>query len=121
MMVFFGLPAGQDQQGERHMNRYLIEVPHGADQGSCEAAIRIFLESGSHFMTHAEWGCKDGEHKGWIILEVEDKAAAREILPPAFRKQARITLLNRFTFNDQDELVEMEEYHQGKIPHQSPA
>lgn len=102
------------------MNKYLIEVPHNADRESCDAAIRIFLESGSHFMTNADWGCKDGEHKAWIILDVESKEEARQILPPAFRNQARITLLSRFGFNERDEMVMVEDYHQGNF-HQSPA
>ena len=103
------------------MNRYLIEVPHSADKQSCEAAIRLFLQSGSHFMTHADWGCGDGEHKAWIILDVDSKEDAREILPPAFRRQAKITLLSRFALDEKDGKVALEGYHKGSILHQSPA
>jgi len=55
------------------MKRFLIEVPHSADKGSCDEAIQVFLQTGSHFLTHADWGCQDGEHKAWIIVEVEKK------------------------------------------------
>jgi len=29
----------------------------------------------------------DGEHKAWLIVEVDTKEDARRILPPAFRSQ----------------------------------
>ncbi len=82
------------------MKKFLIEVPHGADQAACNQAIRVFMDSGSHFLTHAEWGCKDGEHKAWIIVETENKEEARTIVPPLFRPVAKITRLVRFTPND---------------------
>ena len=44
------------------MEKYLIEVPHSEDKASCMRAIHVFLTSGSHFVTNAEWGCMDGDH-----------------------------------------------------------
>jgi hypothetical protein len=82
------------------MNKYLIEVPHGANKKACNEAIRVFLETGSHFLTHADWGCKDGEHKAWLIVEVESKEDAMFILPPFFRHDAKITQLTTFTAKD---------------------
>ena len=57
------------------MAKFLIEVPHGGTMAECTRAIDVFLRSGSHFLTHADWGCKDGEHKAWIVLEVDSKEA----------------------------------------------
>lgn len=79
------------------MPRYLIEVPHEAKKEACDRAVKVFLETGSHFMTHADWGCSDGEHKAWFVLEVGDKEEARRILPPMFRLQAKIVELKKFT------------------------
>jgi hypothetical protein len=79
------------------MSKFLIEVPHGEDQLSCIRAIQIFLTSGSHFLTHADWGCKDGVHKAWLIVDVENKEAARQILPSSYRSEAKIVSLNQFT------------------------
>jgi hypothetical protein len=42
----------------------------------------------------------DGEHKAWIIAEVESKEEARSILPPIFRTQAKIVRLNYFTLEE---------------------
>lgn len=92
------------------MKKFLVEVPHGADKHACDEAIQIFQQTGSHFLTHAEWGCLDGEHKAWIIVEVESKDEARFIIPPLFRSIAKITELTTFTAKD---IPETERYHQG--------
>jgi hypothetical protein len=86
------------------MARFLIEVPHEAEHEACLRAVRILLTSGSHFLTHSDFGCLDGEHKGWLIVEVESKEEARSILPPTFRSQANIVKLNKFTIEEIDEL-----------------
>jgi hypothetical protein len=92
------------------MTRFLIEVPHEADMTACMRAVEIFLNTGSHFLSNADWGCLDGEHKAWIILEADDKEEARLVVPPAYRHQARIVALNKFTLEDIDEL---RRHHQG--------
>lgn len=92
------------------MKRFLIEVPHGADKESCDEAILVFLQTGSHFLTHAEWGCQDGEHKAWIIVEVENKEEARLIIPPLYRSTAKIIQLTTYTAKD---ILDTEKYHQG--------
>ena len=88
------------------MPKYLIEVPHSAELRACAEAVKAFLETGSHFLTNAEWGCADNEHKAWLIVEVEDKATARNIIPANFRHDANITLLTRFTMQEIDEILE---------------
>lgn len=87
------------------MARFLIEVPHEAEKVECARAIQILLRTGSHFLTHADWGCLDGEHKGWVIVEVESKQEVRSILPPAYRSQAKIVELNKFTLEEIDEIL----------------
>jgi hypothetical protein len=82
------------------MAKYLIEVPHGTDKKACYQAIQIFLQTGSHFLTHADWGCMDGEHKAWITVDVKNKDDARYIIPPVFRSSAKITELTTFTAQD---------------------
>ena len=93
------------------MARFLIEVPHKAEKVACAQAIKVFLSTGSHFLTNADWGCMDGEHKAWIIMDdIESKEEARSILPSAFRSQAKIMMLSKFTMNEIDEILQQ---HQG--------
>jgi len=87
------------------MGKFLIEVPHEEEVIACARVVEIFLKSGSHFVTHADWGCRDGEHKAWILIEVDNKEEARRVLPPAFRSQAKIVSLNRFSMEEIDDIV----------------
>jgi hypothetical protein len=87
------------------MPKFFIEVPHQPDTKSCLMAIRVFLETASHFLTNAEWGCKDGEHKAWFIIDVDNKEEARNIVPPVFRRDAKITELTRFTMDEVNRML----------------
>ncbi len=87
------------------MARFLIEVPHESNTVKCAQAVEIFLKSGSHFFTHADWGCKDGDHKAWIIVDVDSRDDARAIVPPAFRHEAKIVQLNAFTMEEIDDFI----------------
>ena len=79
------------------MPRFLIEVPHDADTLECTRAVHYFLSTGSHFLTNAEWGCKSGVHKAWILVDMDNEGEARAIVPPAFRSAAKIVGLTRYT------------------------
>jgi hypothetical protein len=87
------------------MARFFIEVPHEAEKVACARAVEIFLKTGSHFLTNADWGCLDGDHKAWIIVDVENREEARCILPPAYRSQAKVVSLNRFSIEEIDEIL----------------
>jgi len=92
------------------MERYLIELDHDATEDACKLAMETIHETGSHFLTNAEWGCKDGEHKCWIIVEVENKDQARLILPPIYRNDAKVIRLIRYTPDKIEEAIENKEY-----------
>jgi len=79
------------------MARFLIEVPHEDSVAVCLRTVDVFLRSGSHFLTHADWGCKDGNHKAWLVVDVENRDEAANVIPPMFRAQAKIVQLNAFT------------------------
>jgi len=87
------------------MAKFLIEVPHEAEVVSCARANKVLLESGSHFLTHADFGCQDGVHKAWIVVDVDSKEEARNILPPVYRRQATIVQLCKFGLNELDDLI----------------
>jgi len=87
------------------MARFLIEVPHEAERIACARVVDIFLKTGSHFLTHADWGCKDGDHKAWIVGDFDSKEEARFTLPPAMRSQAKIVQLNWFTLEEVDAIL----------------
>ena len=87
------------------MARYLVEVPHDNRKEACQMAVRVFLETGSHFVTGADWGCSDGEHKAWMIVDVGSKDEALSILPPLFRNSAKVVSLEQFTFDRRGDII----------------
>ena len=87
------------------MARFLVEVPHEAEEKACALAIQLLLRTGSHYLTNADWGCMDGEHKGWMIVDVDSKEQARGILPPVYRSKAKIVQLNRFSLEEIEEIL----------------
>ena len=92
------------------MAKYLIELAHEATVEACTTTIQTLLSTGSHFLTNAEWGCKDEEHKCWIIVDVNSKEEARAILPPVYRNEAKIIKLIRYTLDDLNEAKENKEF-----------
>ena len=78
------------------MPRFLIEIPHSSDKIACAKVVRTFATSGSHFLTQADWGCADGDHRAWMVVDLESREAAEAIVPPAFRPEAKITRLVKF-------------------------
>jgi hypothetical protein len=79
------------------MPRYLIEIAHDDEHAACVQALRTIEQYGSHFLTQADWGCKAGEHCGWMIVELDSRNEAVQMVPPEYRREARIFELNRFT------------------------
>jgi hypothetical protein len=80
--------------------KFLIEVEHEEETVACARAVEVFLTTGSHFLSHADWGCYDGQHKAWMVVDVDSKEEARRIVPPAFRAGTKVVQLNAFTLEE---------------------
>jgi len=74
------------------MKRFLVKSNHTGED--CVKALKEVLAIG--YLTHFEWGCKDGVHTGWAILEAEDKAEAMMSVPTFLRRQAQVVQLTKF-------------------------
>lgn len=74
------------------MDRYLIETPHR--EQDCVNLLQLVHAAG--YLTHFDWGCMNGVHTGWAIIEAEDDTQARLAVPPLVRGQARVVKLNKF-------------------------
>jgi hypothetical protein len=84
------------------MPRFLIEIPHSSDKLACAKVVRAFASSGSHFLTRADWGCADGDHRAWMVVDVESREDAETIVPPAFRPESKIVRLVKFVLDPRD-------------------
>ena len=79
------------------MPRFLIEIQHADDFEGCVKALDAIVNFGSHLVTNAEFGCEDGEHCGWLIVEVDTRAEALQMIPPQLRDGARIVQLKKWS------------------------
>ncbi len=89
------------------MEKYLIETPHSAQD--CKLLVDQIYAMG--YLYHFDWGCKAGVHSGWAIIEAEDEAQARLVVPSIVRRHARVVKLNKFAGNPDDEHLEFDEIH----------
>jgi len=76
------------------MARFLIEVPHEAERVACARVIEIFLKTGSHFLTHADWDArtastKPGSSRTWRAA----RRPAPSCLPRCARRPSSCSLI----------------------------
>jgi hypothetical protein len=82
------------------MAKFLIEIPHSENTFECKQVIKLFVESGSHLLVNAHWGCKSGVHKSWFIHDFGSREEAIQSVPPFLRPSANIIELTTFTKSD---------------------
>jgi len=79
------------------MPRFMIELPHEDELHTCSRALAAIEQGGAHFVTHAEWGCEQGVHVAWLVVELESRDQALQLVPPPLRPMARVIELRRIT------------------------
>lgn len=92
------------------MERFLIETPHTAKD--CHLLVGQVYAMG--YLYHFEWGCPDGVHSGWAIIEAEDEAQARLAVPPIVRNKARVVRLSKFSGDPSQEFAKHAQVIEGK-------
>jgi len=84
------------------MESYLIESPH--ELQDCGRILKQLRSMG--YLHNFDWGCKDGVHVGWAVIQAESKEQAEMAVPPLVRPLARIVKLNKFLAEEVDALHE---------------
>jgi hypothetical protein len=84
------------------MTRYLIETPHTGE--NCKLLVTQVHALG--YLHHFEWGCGEGVHCGWAIIEAESEDQARLAVPSLVRDTARVIRLEKFSADKAQELHE---------------
>ena len=79
------------------MPRYLIEMTHAEDHYSCVMALHAVQKDGSHLLTRTDWGCEDGDHRGWFIAELDSREEAKQLVPPALRGETTVIEVKTFS------------------------
>ena len=66
----------------------------------------------SHELFHRfDWGCNDGEHVGWAVVEAQDPATAKMFLPVGLRPKTRVVGVVKFTAEDIKSFHDMSDEH----------
>ncbi len=78
------------------MDRYIVVVPH--TEGECAKALKQVEAIGA--ITHFDWGCADGNHTGWVIIEAESKGEAMMVVPSYQRHTSYAVKLTKFSPED---------------------
>ena len=79
------------------MFRFLIESPN--DPEDCELIVQEIHNAG--YLHHFDWGCHDGVHSGWAIIETDTIEHARQIVPWRVREKARIVKIEKYEGEDE--------------------
>ncbi len=74
------------------MERFLIESPHTARE--CKLVVKLVQSMG--YLNNFDWGCREGVHTGWVMIEAENAAQALGVVPALIRNQARAIKLSKF-------------------------
>ncbi|MHB0999784.1 MAG: hypothetical protein ACYC27_11125 [Armatimonadota bacterium] len=80
------------------MAKFMIELPHSRDD--CADMLMNIAERSPEFMGGANWGCISGNHTGWGIVEADNIAQVRDLLPDDLRDTASITEINQYTADE---------------------
>ena len=87
------------------MHRFMIEIPHEPTADACMKVVETFQETGSHFLTHADFGCASGVHVAWLVIDADSTEEARLAAPPYYRNEASVTQVKHYTHLTKDEII----------------
>ena len=78
------------------MAKLLVEVSHTKEE--CLQALDDILEKGGpEYLDEFEWGCQDGNHTGWAVVDAKNKSAAKKMIPQSVRGKSNVTEVSKFT------------------------
>ena len=99
--MMLALPAAADRASSSSSSgsmRYLIITSHTPEK--CLADLDAVLASKPDMLDRIEWGCKGGDHTGYLIVDAPTEQAARQMLPAPMQAGARVVKLSRFSADD---------------------
>lgn len=80
------------QQGKQHFH---LTMPHTPEQ--CLAALDNMATKDKKLFEKTEWGCKYGDHTGYVTVAAADEKAALAMTPEPERANAKAQQVSKFT------------------------
>ncbi len=77
------------------MTSYLIASKHTEE--NCIRALDEMLAKGPRLLEQFVFGCKDGDHTGYAIVDAKNKSDALAMIPDFLQDDACITKVDHFS------------------------
>jgi hypothetical protein len=77
---------------------YLIEVSHTPEE--CLNALDEVKAEGANKLNQWNWGCKYGNHTGYLMVKAANETEALSNVPAAERDKAKVLPLGKFTVEE---------------------
>ena len=84
------------------MAHFMIEMTHTPDM--CLEALDEMAAKESGLLDQIWWGCMDGNHTGWAVVEACSKQEALDMIPINALEEVTITEVRKLTEEDIREL-----------------
>lgn len=89
---------GEKAEKAKGKATYLITSSHTPE--TCLAALDAMSSAGKEALAQCEWGCMDGDHTAYMMVQADSKEDALAKLPEDAREGAKVTKLVKFTKED---------------------
>ena len=76
------------------MATFAIKAVHNAEHEDSRRVRESLARYGSHFLTHAKWGCQEGDHSAWLCVEADCEDEVRLMVPPILRSSTTVTRIS---------------------------
>ena len=95
LLVISGYTGDKQATGK---SRFQVIVSHTPEQ--CLSQLDKISAKGSDILNKFEWGCKSGNHTGYALIEADNDAAVKSMLPMEIQSDLRIVKVDKFTQAD---------------------
>ncbi len=96
--------SGKDATGKAGTSRYLVISPHTPEE--CLKALDEVSAMGASTLKMYDFGCKAGDHTGYLIVNAATEEEALAKVPASIRDKARAVKLSKFTSDEIKKLHE---------------
>ena len=74
---------------------YMIETPH--EKGECLKTLDAQMNTGPRIGNKFYYGCKDGDHTGYALVDLKDKKEGISQIPDFLRARTKIVEVEALT------------------------
>jgi hypothetical protein len=93
---------GAEDAAKGKQQHFHLTMPHTAEQ--CLAALDNMATKDKKLFEKTDWGCKYGDHTGYVTVAAADEKAALAMVPEPERANAKTQQVSKFTPKEAGEI-----------------